>query len=276
MSDINVLGSEVAAAASSDQRPADRAGTAVPSSDNGAAPRRRGGLSGMVMAELRELAGQLGIPSIAGLRKNELIAAIKERQDTVPGQRRAVAEQLPLEGASAPTTSAPARTGTARRQQAPAETQTAAPAAEQPRAAVVDPVTPAGPGQSQPDPTPQPVQTQPVQIQPDRAQHDRDQHDGDADAADRSRNRRRRPVRGGGDAPRSPGDQNQVNQTQVNQTQVNQTHVNQTPMNPNQGDQAPAGQSGSQSAPALNGPRDDDDDAGRRRGRRFRDRNRRT
>ncbi len=234
------------------------------------------------MAELRELAGQLRIPSIAGLRKNELIAAIKERQDAVPGQRRAVAEQLPLEGASAPTTSAPttsgpARTGTGRRQQGPAET--AVPAAEQPRAAVVDPVIPAGPGQSQPDPTPQPVQTQPVQTQPDRAQHDRDQQDGDADAADRSRNRRRRPVRGGGDAPRSPSDQNQVNQTQVNQTPVNQTPVNQTPVNPNQGDQAPAGQngsqSGSQSAAGSNGPRDDDDDAGRRRGRRFRDRNRR-
>jgi transcription termination factor Rho len=243
VSDINVLSSEVAAAASSDQPPADEAGTAVPPSDNGTATRRRGGLSGMVMAELRQLAGQLGVPSIAGLRKNELITAIKERQGTVPGQRRAVAEQLPLEGAQTPSVPADAQAGG--RQEAPA----GAPVAEQPRTAVVEPVAPAEQGQSQPD-----------QTQPDRAQRDRDQQDGDADGADRSRNRRRRPVRGSSDAPRSPNDQGQTNQGQINQ---------------NQGDQAPAGQSSSQSAPGANGSRDDDDDPGRRRGRRFRDRNRR-
>src|SRR5436305_12140378 len=104
VSEINVLGSEVAVAASSDQHPADQAGTSGPASDNGTAPRRRGGLSGMVMAELRQLAGQLGLSDIAGMRKNELIAAIKERQGTVPRQRRIVAEQLPLEGASVSTT----------------------------------------------------------------------------------------------------------------------------------------------------------------------------
>lgn len=92
MSEINVLGSDVAAAATVDQRPADQAGVTGPSSDNGTAPRRRAGLSGMVMAELRQLAGQLGVASIAGMRKNELIAAIKEHQGAVPGQRRAVAE----------------------------------------------------------------------------------------------------------------------------------------------------------------------------------------
>jgi transcription termination factor Rho len=199
----------------------------------------------MVMTELRQLAGQLGVPSIAGLRKNELITAIKERQGTVPGQRRAVAEQLPLEGAQTPSV--------------PAD----APVAEQPRTAVVEPVAPAEQGQSQPD-----------QTQPDRAQRDRDQQDGDADGADRSRNRRRRPVRGSSDAPRSPNDQIQTNQGQTNQNQTNQNQTNQ-----NQGDQVPAGQStaqsSSQSAPGANGSRDDDDDPGRRRGRRFRDRNRR-
>ncbi|WP_019855235.1 transcription termination factor Rho [Actinopolyspora mortivallis] len=41
--------------------------------------RRRGGLSGMVLAELRQLAGELGIDT-TGLRKGDLIAAIKERQ----------------------------------------------------------------------------------------------------------------------------------------------------------------------------------------------------
>jgi transcription termination factor Rho len=251
VSDINVLSSEVAAAASSDQRPADEAGTAVPSSDNGTVTRRRGGLSGMVMAELRQLAGQLGVPSVAGLRKNELITAIKERQGAVPGQRRAVAEQLPLEGAQSPSVPADARAG--ERQDAPAEGPAGAPVAEQARTAVVEPLAPAEQGQSQPD-----------QAQSDRAAPDRDQQDGDADGADRSRNRRRRPVRGGADASRSPNDQTQI-QAQNNQNQTNQ----------NQGDQVPAGQSGSQNAAGPNGSRDDDDDAGRRRGRRFRDRNRR-
>ncbi|MFI8568863.1 transcription termination factor Rho [Rhodococcus sp. NPDC078407] len=42
--------------------------------------RRRGGLSGMVLTELRSLAGELGIKSISGMRKGDLIAAISERQ----------------------------------------------------------------------------------------------------------------------------------------------------------------------------------------------------
>ena len=46
-----------------------------------ATARRRTGLSGMVLAELRELAGRLGISGTTGMRKGEIIAAIKERQD---------------------------------------------------------------------------------------------------------------------------------------------------------------------------------------------------
>jgi transcription termination factor Rho len=53
--------------------------TAETSASNGT-PRRRAGLSGMVLPELRELAGQLGITGITGMRKGDLIAAIKERQ----------------------------------------------------------------------------------------------------------------------------------------------------------------------------------------------------
>ncbi|WP_031464584.1 transcription termination factor Rho [Sciscionella sediminilitoris] len=44
------------------------------------ARRKTGGLSGMVLAELRELAGELGITGTTGMRKGDLIAAIKERQ----------------------------------------------------------------------------------------------------------------------------------------------------------------------------------------------------
>ena len=49
-------------------------------STDSAYPRKRGGLTGMVLAELRQLAGELNIPDTAGMRKGDLIAAIKERQ----------------------------------------------------------------------------------------------------------------------------------------------------------------------------------------------------
>jgi transcription termination factor Rho len=90
-----------------------------------------------------------------------------------------------------------------------------------------------------------------------------DQQDRDTDSVDRSRNRRRRPVRGG-EAPRSQSDQ--------------------IPSDHSSGGQNPGGQNGVQSSGSQNsvqnsggqnGPRDDDDENGRRRGRRFRDRNRR-
>jgi transcription termination factor Rho len=59
------------------------------SSDAATPPaRRRGGLSGMVLAELRQLAGELDIPGTAGMRKGDLIAAIKERQGADPGAGR--------------------------------------------------------------------------------------------------------------------------------------------------------------------------------------------
>ncbi len=46
----------------------------------GAAPRRRGGLTGMVLADLRGLAAEIGIGDTAGMRKGDLIIAIKQRQ----------------------------------------------------------------------------------------------------------------------------------------------------------------------------------------------------
>ncbi|MEK8070919.1 transcription termination factor Rho [Rhodococcoides navarretei] len=52
--------------------------------------RRRAGLSGMVLTELRSLAGELGIKSVSGMRKGDLIAAITERQSgTTPAKSAA-------------------------------------------------------------------------------------------------------------------------------------------------------------------------------------------
>ena len=280
MSDINLLGSDVVAAESTDQRSADEAGSAEPTSGNGAAPRRRAGLSGMVMAELRQLAGQMGISNIAGMRKNDLISAIKERQGDVPGQRRAAAEQLPLDGPVAHTAGQTSgRTARADAQASPpTEAHPDAPAVEQHAPAVASGRLEPGPVESGhveslttvESPTPD----QQDQVRQDQAQQGRDQQegqpDGDADGADRSRNRRRRPVRGG-EINRS-----QSNQTQGNQTQGDQTQVDQTSGGPNVSQSASQQVSQNAAGQSQNGPRgDDDDEAGRRRGRRFRDRNRR-
>ncbi|MHA6805474.1 transcription termination factor Rho [Salinifilum ghardaiensis] len=78
MSDTELLSSEAANSSAA----ADQQGSGQSSTANGSAngtTRRRGGLSGMVLPELRELARELGIET-KGLRKGDLIAAIRERQ----------------------------------------------------------------------------------------------------------------------------------------------------------------------------------------------------
>jgi len=74
-----------------------------------AAPRKRGGLTGMVLAELRQLAAELNISGTAGMRKGDLIAAIRERQAS-GGSGKATATQLPLpEGPAEPVVAVPAQ-----------------------------------------------------------------------------------------------------------------------------------------------------------------------
>ena len=55
-------------------------------------PRKRGGLTGMVLAELRQLAGELKIPDTAGMRKGDLIAAIRAAQGGAPDTRPAATQ----------------------------------------------------------------------------------------------------------------------------------------------------------------------------------------
>jgi len=56
--------------------------SAAPEGDVAARPRRRSaGLSGMVLPELVQLAGTLGISGTSKMRKNDLIAAIQQRQN---------------------------------------------------------------------------------------------------------------------------------------------------------------------------------------------------
>ncbi len=66
------------------------AGSAGPDSGGQPAKTRaraaRTGLSGMVLSELRTVAGELGIKGTSGMRKGDLIAAIKERQSGAAGK----------------------------------------------------------------------------------------------------------------------------------------------------------------------------------------------
>ncbi len=80
MSNTDLLGSESANGTVEPAAPAADADATPRTSTNGGTTKRRAGLTGMVLAELRELAGQMGITGTAGMRKGDLIAAIKERQ----------------------------------------------------------------------------------------------------------------------------------------------------------------------------------------------------
>ncbi|MGD9525472.1 transcription termination factor Rho [Pseudonocardia sp.] len=118
---------------------------ATPTAATGAPARKRGGLTGMVLAELRQLAGELNIPGIAGMRKGDLIAAIKSAQGGAPtpgnGAPEAGATSGPVaKGARAKgDAKAPARAATSGDDagspaETPAEPTAAAPVRERRRA----------------------------------------------------------------------------------------------------------------------------------------------
>ncbi|HEX3650016.1 MAG TPA: Rho termination factor N-terminal domain-containing protein, partial [Pseudonocardiaceae bacterium] len=115
MSNTDLLSSDTAPTAST----AASSATESHAGANGAAPRKRAGLSGMVLAELRELAGELGLSGTAGMRKSDLIAAIKERQAgssarangraASGGRAKRATDQTELPVARTATTTEPAR-----------------------------------------------------------------------------------------------------------------------------------------------------------------------
>ena len=95
MSNTDLLSSEAANGSSpAGQQESEQSTAGVSGADANGSPRRRGGLSGMVLAELRQLAGELGIET-SGLRKGDLIAAIKEQQGGTPGRSRSAKKQQP-------------------------------------------------------------------------------------------------------------------------------------------------------------------------------------
>ncbi|MCJ0906678.1 transcription termination factor Rho [Rhodococcus sp. ARC_M6] len=84
---------------------------AVATSTKRADARRGAGLSGMVLTELRSLAGELGIKGTSGMRKGDLIAAIKERQGgsskASPAQSELTLDEAPVARTRTKSTRAP-------------------------------------------------------------------------------------------------------------------------------------------------------------------------
>ncbi len=142
---------------------------------NGTAPAPKktvGGLTGKTVAELRSLAGELGVGETTGMRKGDLIAAIRERQGK--SRKRAANETLPLEGVGEPPKAAPK-----------SEAKAAAPATKpEPKKAVV-------PEASVEAPAAPVVDTQPQAERPQQDKQDGQQgQDGAPEEGGRSRRRR--------------------------------------------------------------------------------------
>jgi transcription termination factor Rho len=205
-------------------------------------PRRKpAGLSGKLLPELQQLAGDLGISGTAKLRKNELIAAIQAKQSG------GAATSGPAPNGAAATKSSSRRTANVRAQ-SPAE-----------------PVVETAAQQTESD-------QRPARERPTRAER--------AERADRSaegdrqpaNSQRRESQRGDGEAAAQGGNDRQ--QGGGNDRQQNNTTQN-TGDRQRQGGQSGTAGGNQQSSP-NNGARDDDGQGGGNRSRRgrFRERNR--
>jgi transcription termination factor Rho len=212
------------------------------SGSNGTARRKAAGLSGMVLPELRELAGQLGITGITGMRKGDLIAAIKERQGASSGRSNGRAasrgDQTELPVSAAPAEAKPETNGRTQSAGQEAEEGSAAPArTRRRRSASRPPGSPEG-GNAQPEQaTNVAASNNGAPAQGERRER--------AQGEQRQGNRERQ-ERTAGDRPQ--GDRPQGDRPQNNRQDNRQGN---------------------------NNAADDDDERGGRRGRRFRDRRRR-
>ncbi|GAB3132990.1 hypothetical protein GCM10027258_01360 [Amycolatopsis stemonae] len=227
-----------------------------------------GGLTGKTVAELRSLAGELGVGETTGMRKGDLIAAIRERQGK--SRKRPAAETLPLEGVGEPVkASAPKAEPKAEAAAAPVETkpepkaEAAAPADTQPQAE--------RPQQDKQDGQ-QGQDGQPEEGGRGRRRRGSNRAAGDGQGGDRQQGDRQQGDRQQGD--RQQGDRQQGQSgggnrdRQQGQGGNNRNDNRQQDGNRQQGGNRGGGQDN-------RAQQQDDDEEGGRRGRRFRDRRRR-
>ncbi|MBK1785826.1 transcription termination factor Rho [Prauserella cavernicola] len=204
-----------------------------------AAPKRRpGGLSGMVIADLRALAGELGVGDTTGMRKGDLIAAIRERQGKSKRSRAAGGDTLPLDGLA---------DGKAA-EKAPADKPAKAPVEKQ-----TEKVEQKAPAKS------------------DDAPSDRKSDEGQQSDEGGRPNRRRR----GSGRPSGSPDAGSQQKGDDDSSSEQQRGNDDRRQNNNQRGQQQNNNSGNNSGGNNAGGGQDDDERGGRRGRRFRDRRRR-
>ncbi len=268
--------------------------------DTPKAERRRGtGLSGMVLTELRGLAGELGIKGTSGMRKSDLIAAIKERQSggsaPAPAKTKAAAkapaEKSPAKteapAAESPTTVEPKTTS--RRKDAANESPAADTAAEAPRAKVAaEPATEGTQGTAtktsdgaDDDATDGGDQRRQRRRGRDGQNSNRDGQNRDNQAGGQGNQNRdgnqNRESGQGRDGNQNREGQGSGNRNRDDQGSGNRNRDDQGSGNRNRDDRGNDGQ-GQNNGPRGNNNRDngpgDDDERGGRRGRRFRERRR--
>jgi transcription termination factor Rho len=115
---VSAASADTAAPETPQTAPASAPAETAPAADVASGERgsRGGSLTGMVLPDLRALANQLGVKGSSGMRKSELIAAIKEHRGEANGRpaesaAAPAAEDQPVENGTAPAAeqSAPPR-----------------------------------------------------------------------------------------------------------------------------------------------------------------------
>jgi transcription termination factor Rho len=267
-----------------------------------------GGLSGMVLPDLKALAAQLGIKGTSGMRKGDLVAAISARQNGGNGQQEAVPARSEAPGTDTPATKTqrPAAGATAELPldlpQSPRRRRAATRPAGAPDAASADghggvngALEPAAPGSAAESADAAPSVPSPADADADGGQGDRNRRNRrnrrdriDADRVESvdtspdgsAEGRQNGAAQNGAAQDRSaqdrPAQDRRDGQGGTGQAREQQGR---TQTDTRQGDQRQTdnrGQSGQRDQRDQNGQRDDEDgERGGRRNRRFRDRNRR-
>lgn len=263
--------------------------TAPSVADDQGAPKTktRAGLSGMVLTELRSLAGELGIKGTSGMRKGDLIAAIKERQGAgtaAADAHKATSQQATAPAAETADAEAPRATRSATRR-----TKTATSADSAPEQMTITSETTANPQSDSAADTASADSANGASVesgaQSTRTDSDQSNNDhGDSSRGDNSRGDNVRGDNARGDNGRGESD-NATNQGGGNnRNRTRNRNGGQGGSNSNGSNSAQQGGSNQSSEGGKNqGPnnnrdnnnRDDDGESGRgRRGRRFRERRR--
>lgn len=243
------------------------------SAASGQSPRRSGSLTAMRLAELQGLASSMGISGTAKMRKGDLVAAIKSRQNGDSGPAAAV--DAPSASTSAPTQTRSRRASSSgqvapKADPAPATTESESPREERTdRAESVDrPERGEAPAQARNG------QDRGRQNRNEQSRNGQDRNGQDRNGQDRTeqnRNEQDREGREQGESSRSQGDRS-TEQREGNRDQRERTNDRTNERNQGQSNQTQGANAGQ---PNQNGQNENaDDDESGRSGRRRRNRNR--